>query len=82
MDELIMFLRRRIDEDEREWRSPPRKLRSMAAKMLGDVETRRQMIDRISNGERTHDDLLTLMALAGRYFDHPDFQSKWWTYPD
>ncbi|MGW0065531.1 DUF6221 family protein [Streptosporangium sandarakinum] len=82
MDELVAFLCDRIDEDEQEWRNPPRKLRSIAAKMLSDVGTRRQIIDRISNGEQTHDHLLTLMALAMRYFDHPDFQPKWLRYPD
>jgi hypothetical protein len=77
MDDLITFMRARLDEDEDEWRSPPRKLRSIAATMLGDVETRREMIDRISSEGQTPRNLLTLMGLAGRYFDHHDFQPEW-----
>ncbi|WP_326821062.1 DUF6221 family protein [Streptosporangium sp. NBC_01639] len=82
MGELIAFLRNRIDDDEQEWRTPPRKLRSISSRMLGDVEARRRIIDRISGGDQTHDDLLVLMGLATRYFDHPDYRRKWWTYPD
>ncbi|MEV7006918.1 hypothetical protein [Streptosporangium sp. NPDC051022] len=80
-DTLLAFLRARIDDDEQEWRDPPHSLRSIAATMLGDVENRRQIIGRISSGDRTPEELLTLLGLATRYFDHPDYQPEWW-HPD
>ncbi|WP_436764366.1 DUF6221 family protein [Streptosporangium sp. V21-05] len=81
MDTLITFLHARIDEDEQKWRHPKPELRSIAADMLGDVETRRQMIGRIADGERTPQGLLTLLGLATRYFTHADYQPEWWS-PD
>lgn len=45
--------------------------------MLGDVKARRGIVDRISSSDRTPEDLLTLLGLATRYLDHPDYQLEW-----
>ncbi|MGV9776615.1 DUF6221 family protein [Streptosporangium sp. NPDC003464] len=73
------YLRRPPAQDRRpdHQRCNPR-YSSRTVTVLGDVETRRQVINRISSGDQPPDDLLTLWALATRYFDHPDYQLEWW----
>ena len=82
MDDLVKFLRARLDEDAEpcEGASEYVDCRDLSERRVRDVEAKRQIVDRcasIADGSAWDlaEEVLRLLALP--YVDHPDYREEW-----